>query len=1176
MRSDTVARWVVWVMLAAGIPAHGATPATQRGVLLPLQGTEVTAHLEAPSVVFRDEPVVVPLEVRNAGDRPLQGDLVMQVGERQDTVAAGWTLAAAGQWRHRWQFAPSSPGEVLVQLVLRGSQGQRTTLAQTQIKVLDERQAAPAQNVLRNASFELPLYFNADTMRRPAEIPYLTARRNGQRLWTELPIEGWWAQGPDGTGISVDPHTRHSGQQSVCLAAGDRPVALVSAPGRWLPAGDVTLSAWVKGQQAKGQLQLDLVDADGQILSQGAEVRRTAELPPNSDWTRLVITTHIGRPMEAIARIRVTSGRVWVDDVQAQAAPAPTAFNLRPAEWIRLNLPQVPADELPKWVAGDKTPHLLTVQCDSDAPLSGYVTLALGSWDRPGTHRIGRVEAAQLRDGHVVKIQFTTSTLPADAYVITADYHPDDQTAWLGAAQFRPLTLSGGSASSSMLRSHQAIRLAIIPDYQPARLFGVGNGMLDTSGDWYQGYNIRDYQWAGKLGYICDRGRYNQDKGYLIAAGAMPTHRMESLRADADATHNVAIDNPARPGVLDLCNPLGHAQFLRQARAIGLQNGGNPQIASYQMSNEQPFYSQDGICPTQDADAAFRQWCRDRYGRLATLNRHWGTTYTSWDQVDQPLSARTLDTIRRGKKLTGAAAVAWTAVYGHMNQQANAIIQSIPGRGLDWYRWRTARSLQMYREFRQEARTVDKKTLYSTNLCWPNFWPQMAMPFFRAMDVTMLDLEYSAGQGGSLGTPSEMMEMLEMFESNAPDKPLWGIEVYTQPQWPAAATALQNWAMIAHGVSNILLFGWRPYADAGRVVGTHAWERPKAPPMWCILDNDGTELPSFHAAEKSLREIQDFNRKFDGLSIKRYPATIAVYLSDDSSEYLSYLTGNKPYATSLTTSRNTLLYLMRMAGLQVDYLDDQLLAEKLPQYRTLILPPTPLLSDEAAQRIAAFVQGGGQLVLVGAAGQYDPWLHPRTPLGGEAWAALDWRAPDYDNHAVAPASHFLGRNIGQLAGGQPIVDEQGQTLGWTKAWGQGHVVALGVYPTVYVQNPHMPADASQWMNVMIAQAHLPITARWVPENRPRPETSDSYGQGDPDVEVVLRKKSDDMIFAFVLNQGGAGAGMVDCHIPVSSSHPWHVSDVLTGQMLQTRQTADGVQTSLKLPAWGYRVLQFAR
>lgn len=1147
----------------------------RRCELMRFDRQNVAAQITLPTSIFAGETLQIPMALTNASDKPLHGNLLLKINDKVQTLASDWTLPGDGRWKSSSTFVPDL--SMNVELLLQSSDGKEQSLAQSAMQVIAAQCPKPLDNVMRNASFELPAMFCGSAMRQGHERLYVYAKSREKRMWTELPIEGWWAQGDDAQGITLDTQNVHTGKQSVKITAENSKVTMVSAPGSWLPQGDVTVSAWIKTQQAKAVLQLDLLASDEPVIALRADIRKEMALPVDSDWQRVSMTVPATSLMQALVRVSSEQGSVWIDDVQVQGASQAGVFDLRRAEWIRMQLPEFEDADVPMWVAGKQVTHALEISCDARQLRSGYVTISMGSWDHPGKQPLGRVELSQITGGRTEKLPFPTGKLAPGTYVITADYHADDTTVYRGVDQFDAMTRIGGTTSNSLMRSRQVLCFAIIPDYEPAKIFGIGNGMLDTKGDYFAGYTLDDYQWAGQLGYVCYRGRYNvQAQSFLVAAGGMPAHRMETLRLSRDASRNPAIQNPAVPGELDLANPLAQEQFIKQAREIALQNGKNPQIASYQMANERPFYTRDGLCPTDAADADFRAFCQKLHGDLATLNKRWGTTYTSWVQVEQPLSAAQLEIVTQQEQLKGAAATAWTAVYGKMSKQVNELIQKIPGRGMDWYRWRTAFSLRMYKQFVAEARKVDKKTMYSTNLCWPNFWPQLAMPFFRAMDVTMLDMEYSAGQFRGLGTPAEMMEIMEMFESNAPDKPMWGIEVYTQPQWPAASTALQNWGLLAHGMTNNLIFGWRPYSDHGRVKGNRAWEQPDAHPMWFIIDNDGTKLPSFDAVEKTKTEIHTFHKQFDALSLKRLSTKTAIYLSDDMSEYLSYSTANKPYNTGFMHARNSLIYLMRLAGLQADYLDEQLLGERLKAYDTLILPPTEIISDASAARIADFVEAGGKLILVGASGQYDPWINKRSQAGGLAWQSLGWQMPEYRYEASQDGSHLFGQNIGKMTAGKEIRDDAGQLLGWHKPWGKGQVIAMGIYPCVYNKNPHMPLETMAWMQALIKAADLSVVARWIPSvpvGEVDPELK--HGQGSSVVEVVLRPKSERKVFAFVLNQGGAGEGVLQYPLH-GSSQSWQVRDALSGQPVESRITQATLEVVIPMDAFGYRVLLLER
>ena len=407
---------------------------------------------------------------------------------------------------------------------------------------------------------------------------------------------------------------------------------------------------------------------------------------------------------------------------------------------------------------------------------------------------------------------------------------------------------------------------------------------------------------------------------------------------------------PGEKGGIDLWNPQGMALMKANAAEVGKANAQNPLIVSYQMDNEHNFPFMHGLCPTAAADASFRQWCQKRHGDLGTLNRRWGTAYKSWEEVEQPASARYAEEVMQQPKPQGAAAIDWTASLGKLTPEIQRRMIAIPGRGMDWVRWRTASSLGAYDAFRESARQFDQKTLYSSNLCFSNFHPQMSMPFFRHMDATMLDAKYTAGSGlpRGLGDPMEMMEIIEMAESNAPEKPLWGIEIYVEPQWPAEFAALQNWGLLAHGMRNTLVFGWGPYSDFGIPKEPRAWEKPDAKAMWMIIDLDGTKLPAYYSNRRSLREIQQFHKQYDGLSLQRAPTDTAFFVSRDTAEYGGLESSNRPWMSAWVRTHNNLCYLLRLSGIRADFVDDETLPDRPGRFRTVIVPAAYVLDQAAA------------------------------------------------------------------------------------------------------------------------------------------------------------------------------------------------------------------------------------
>ncbi len=977
-------------------------------------------------------------------------------------------------------------------------------------------------NIVRNASFELEDNYNGGPM-----LQYPERDQVLRGAWSRIgSLEGWMAEGPDSSAVKVVADQHVTGKRSLLLdGSRGKPVSVISAFERYVDEGPVTLSVWVKTSGARGRIDLDLVnswDQDG--INRSARLRKSVDIPADSDWVRLTVTAHSPARIQAIARIWVDAGKVYVDDVQIEERSSASAFNVRPEEWLRLEIAGAPDSldlisptdggvgrtepGLPKWIEGDSSKREVIVYNDSRLALRGNVALHVGAWNMKDEKPLAVFDAGKINPGGSRAIAFDTKGLSPNAYLISLHLSQNGKINPDGDKDFHPDRMVGGVISYGTLDSRMAARFVVVTKVPPTKLFGVGNGMLTTSGNWWGGYSIKDYQEARELGITCSRGGWSDDLLYITAAGGVPTHAMGGCIDTCPKGAPFA--NPVTPAVIDLFNPQGLALMKSNAENMGREFAANPMVYTYEMDNEAQYLNtQTFLCPTVYADADFRQWCMKKYGDLNTLNKRWATNYTDWGQVEQVISARMLSEAAIEKK-TGAEAIDWLAASGGITEQTAARMQVNPAKTLDWLRWKTYSTLRFYSTYRARARKYDKKTLYSTNLAWPEFWPQMFMPFIRAMDVTMPDMCYTSGLPRGLGNPYEMMDMIEMAESTDPRKPIWGIEVYYEPQWPAEFVALQSWGLLAHGMTNDLTFAWKPYADAGdwfdgkyRAGGPRSWEKPDAPPMWMLIDTDGTKLSAYYTYKRSVGEISSFHRKFDGTSLKRAHTDIALYVSPDTAEYVVFESLNKPWTSSWQRTRNNLVYILRLNGITVDYVDDVTLPSKPGRYKKIVVPASYILSQEAAKRIADFARAGGTVILAGPSGLCDPWLRPYVNLGGTAWSDLDWKAPGFKmeyarvkfaasvdltglergrdqetsvEEGVAEGvvhtecKTFRGVDFGNMTSASPIKDLLGDTIGSTRKWGKGTLIACGILPDVYEQNPHPYANQEEWVRQLIEWA----------------------------------------------------------------------------------------------------------
>lgn len=1047
--------------------------------------------------------------------------------------------------------------------------------------------AAPfSANLLRNGGFEFDLVYNGSCM----------DARPGGRPYELIGIEGWLAgretYKPDRFRLVSGKGNVVSGSRALEV---EGPSTLDSVPTEVQlgpVAFDLLASASIRTSGVKGRFYI--AEDYGSPVS-------SVELPANTDGLFTPISLALNRktpPRQVENRryrvgFQIESGVASLDDVQLEVAKpgeVPSAFSPQAGEILGLAVDGFALRDLPSFYADNPKFRLRTgtrrieVRNLSGWKLDGTLNLYFDSWRSSGQTLWRQAALNDLESGGVLSFDFNPGKLAPDAYVVTAEILRDGETLLSGRGVVDLGRSGNGIAGKSMLLARNAMRLTIFPGIPASERFGVGNALIHLH-EYYDGYTVSGVLDAKAYAPVVAGGFGDSGSIFWAAVEGCEETGIENIDAVEDRHASDALRNPIAPGELNVFSPEGKAELLRRAQAAGRKYGTGPGIAAVKLRNESVFLNRGSFCPTAGADADFRGWCRMRFGNdLAALNDAWGTAFGTWEEVAQPVSGHDFEAARLKEK-EGAEAVDWTAQMGRMSPEARRLMHRHPGQTMDWLRWRTRRTLDVFTGFIAEAKKLDTYTLYGNNYCWPNFWPQVTLPFWRRSDFAALDLSYSTGMPKTLGTCDEMIDILEMAESTVPDKPIWGWEVYVQPSFDPAFVALQNWGMVAHGMTVNLVFAWRPYSDHGQKVfkdGPGAWLKPDSPPMWMLLDTDGTKLPVHEATMRSKHEIEVFDHAFDGRQYRRRRGRTAIYLSNDTSEFVVFETDNAPFRSLIVHARTTVSSVLRFGGVRLEYLDDERLGELgSGHYDTLLLPPTPVLSQVAAKAIAAFAKAGGTVVLLGPTGIYDPWLRPYPCPGGGAWRELGW--PAVAEWAAYPRylADLGSRSASQLAvaSGTPFptnaVIQHDAILGDYAAisWGRGRMVCLSKYPCRYDPKPHFSPELEAYAQKLQETAALDRPAYWTLESAvPEDSLAKRQGEGAPMVDVVLRDKvgSDgDDVLLFVLNQGGGGTGMVT----VPGQAGCAAVDAIDGMPVAGVSDSEGNWTvELDLPPYGYRVI----
>jgi len=456
--------------------------------------------------------------------------------------------------------------------------------------------APPTGNLLRNAGFELDSVFNGSSMRQGTEF-MRAVNLFFQNHCPPSPCEGWWIEENSGDGVSLESKEVRSGSRAIQLEPPEgKRVSLVSAPEVPVPAGPLVLSAWVHTTGAKALLELQLVAAGARSnqnpYSLRSLSRRQMALPENTGpWSRVTLVTDAPVGAAAVVRLVVQRGRVVADDLQLEAGRVPTPFAVRPEERLRLAFEGTPESRLPCWVAEDDTPRKLLVRNGSNAMIDGDLEIWAGPWSQPKREKLAALKNVSLGPRDVAAIPLRLGHLKPDAYVVAAVLVRNGKVSLDGSRMVDPAITIGGRVSGSILKSRAAIRFALAPRVQPARIFGVGNGVLTCgwrglTGSWFGGWPLGLFAAARPEGFVCGRGRCpDDDTAYLFAAAGVPLHRMESQGLERGAPAGASFEVPGAKGGIDLWNPQGMALMKANAAEVGKVNAQDPLIVSYQMAN---------------------------------------------------------------------------------------------------------------------------------------------------------------------------------------------------------------------------------------------------------------------------------------------------------------------------------------------------------------------------------------------------------------------------------------------------------------------------------------------------------------------------------------------------------------------------------------------------------------
>ncbi|MFJ9628506.1 beta-galactosidase [Streptomyces sp. NPDC101175] len=382
-------------------------------------------------------------------------------------------------------------------------------------------------------------------------------------------------------------------------------------------------------------------------------------------------------------------------------------------------------------------------------------------------------------------------------------------------------------------------------------------------------------------------------------------------------------------------SPAYREAAVRIAGALGERYAGHPAVVMWHVHNEYGCHNLACYCDT--SAAAFRDWLRERYDSLDTLNDAWGTAFWSqrlsdWDEVIPP-------------RATGA--------------------QPNPAHLLDWRRFCSDELLSLYRAEREVLRAASPDLPATTNFMVMSgsdkldYWRWAPESDVVSNDHYLMspdpEAELDIALSGDLtrsmaGGPWFLMEhstgAVNWQPVNRPKKP-----------GELRRNAL---AHLAHGADGIAYFQWRQSR-----AGAEQWHS-------AMLPHAGTD-------SRIWRDVVELGADLRALAEVRgstTPAEVAI-VWDWNARWALELPGGPSEEVRFEDRVRAWYEPLWRAGVAVDFV---LPDADLSAYRLVLVPSLYLVDDAGAVNLTGFAERGGTLAVGFHSGQVDE--NCRVRLGG--------------------------------------------------------------------------------------------------------------------------------------------------------------------------------------------------
>ena len=378
-----------------------------------------------------------------------------------------------------------------------------------------------------------------------------------------------------------------------------------------------------------------------------------------------------------------------------------------------------------------------------------------------------------------------------------------------------------------------------------------------------------------------------------------------------------------------LTSPVYRRKVHEMNTRLAQRYASHPAVILWHLSNEY-----GGDCRCELCQDKWREWLKNRYGDLESLNRRWWTSfwsqrYTDWSQIEAP---------------------------SPMGEMSNTSMQ------VDWRRFTTDQCKDFLIAERDAVKAVCPELPCTANLM-ERFWDYDYFSLAEAMDIVCWDAYPPWHSGDDLATAADFAMNHEIMRS-LKDQPFLLMEsTPSQVNWKPinklkrpGMHLLASMQAVAHGSQSVMYFQWRKGRGGSEMF--HG----------AVVDHDGRgdtrvfrDVTQVGASLERLQPIYD---------IPRAKAEVCVIFDWNNWWAIEYAqTGhnrNMRYFDTVGMHYRSLW----AQGVSVDFRDMRDCTD-LSGYKLVVAPMLFMFRNDFGQKLRAYVEQGGTLLTTYHSGIVD-------------------------------------------------------------------------------------------------------------------------------------------------------------------------------------------------------------